>query len=258
MKTSKQAIRERFTRDQIRSIIESIVMTTTETFAPLCRSDPDQFVRETRVKFITGRHLSDQVEIGEARMFFVKGNLARYRYNCPLFYVLDVHSHGLSAIYQAFFKDREEWIDEVQICEIFTHDFLCFDYIYLKPEYRGYGIGRILAMGLVEEFAKEGEIVIAWPVPTELKEEEGARVVRCQSEDKTVTPKLVALCESLGFIRLDGTNMLFLPMTEQYPSVSDILRKMFPEYRKRFKGQGSGMWHVQLQRDALSSFPKIE
>lgn len=259
MKTSKQPERERFTRDQIRSVIESIAIRA-ESTAPLCKSDPRQFVRETRVRVSAnaGCRPSDYVEIGEARLLHIKGNCARYDYNCPIFYVVDAHSQDLRDVYQAFFKDREEWIDEVCACDIFDDDFLYIDYICLKPEYRGYGIGRILAMGFIEEFAKAGEIVVARPTPVELEEEAGAQIVRRRREEETVTPKLVALCESLGFIRIDGTNMLFLPMTEQYPNVLDILKKMFPGNRKTFKGRGSGMWRFRLSRDALSPFPTIQ
>lgn len=229
METTGQA--KRFARDEIRNILESIVIKV-ESVAPLYGSRPDQFVRETEVKFTVGYRFSDQVEIGHARMFSVNGNLARYHYNCPLFYVCDAHSQDLCDIYHAFFKDRGEWIDEVEICEIFTYDFLYLDYLYLKPEYRGYRIGRFLARALIEEFAKEGEVVIAWPVPVELQEKKGEQIVSYQTERETVTSKLVAMCERLGFIRLKGTNMLFLPMTEQYRTVSDMLRKMFPEYRR--------------------------
>jgi GNAT superfamily N-acetyltransferase len=226
-------VRERFTPDQVRNIIESVRMSV-ESLSPLCRFDPDEFVREIKVKLITGDYLTGKDEIGEASLLYINGDLARYHYNWNLFYVFDDHSQDLCDVYDAFFTDDDEWIDEVQYYEIFSYNTLYFDYLYLKPEYRGYGIGRILAMGLIEEFAKEPEIVIAWPVPVELQEDEGRQVVS-QVKGETVHPKLVALCESLGFIRLKETNMLFLPTTDPYPSVSDILKKMFPEQKKRPK-----------------------
>ena len=236
MKTSKQTESKRFTRDQVRSIIESTELRA-ESCASLYRFDPDEFVRETKVKFTIVDHPAGQVEMGAAQIFLINGDLARYQYDWNLFYVFDVHSQDLCDIYEAFFTDDDEWIDEVRDCGICNYNILYIDYIYLKPEYRGYGIGRILAKGLVEEFAKWGEIVVTRPVPAELVEEDGAQIIACQPEDETVTPKLAAMCKSLGFIRLDRTNIFFLPLTADYPTVSDLLKKMFPEHKKHVKGR---------------------
>ena len=229
MGATQEAVKKHFTQDQIKEIIDSIRMRV-QSCASLRKFEPYDFIRETKVKFITCDDLGHDVEIGEASLFFVNGNLAHYTYNCALFHVFDACSQDLCDIYQAFFK-KAEWIDQVRNCEIFTYDALYLDYICLNPEYRGYGIGRILAMGLIEEFGKEGEIVIAWPIPVELQENEGIRVVEFQPEKKAATRKLVRMCESLGFIRLSQSNMLFLPRTEQYPSVAQILKKMFPANR---------------------------
>src|SRR5271157_472542 len=85
------AVERHFTQEQIRSIIDAIRMDV-QSRASLSRKEPSDFIRETHVTFITSNDHDDDVEIGEASFLFIKGNLARYTYNCELFHVFDCHS----------------------------------------------------------------------------------------------------------------------------------------------------------------------
>lgn len=192
---------KRMSREEIENIINNMRIESGSTTKLLkYRGEPSEFIKYVDVKFVVqGEEEDDRKEIGSAHLAIILGNVAKYTYGQSLFEVFDCESQDLCDIFQALFNDDEEWKDEVSNKEVTNFDMLYVDYIYLHPEYRGYGLGELLLSTLIEEFCENLDIIVVWPIPITVTKEGGHTCITCEHDKKAVIAKLMNTCKRMGF-----------------------------------------------------------
>lgn len=223
--------KKRLSQEQIRDLVQNIEIRASSA-SRLVKGDPDEFIRPMEVWFVAREETTKgeprETEIGQARVLYIHGNLAYYNYGHDLFDVCDAYSQELCELFDAFFEEEDEWIKEVRDADVVCNDILYIDYVYLHPEYRGYGIGKILLAGLIEEFGLPADIVITWPIPMdpELYEDKPDFELPHLTAEQTasVTARLRNSCEEVNFTPLESSeDFLFFSTGYAHKRVVDLL-----------------------------------
>lgn len=198
---------------------------------PLLREEPEQLVTNIDIRIC--RHDESQnedIQIGEALAFLVRSDLS-LAYG-SLFQVMDAHGQTLSDVYSALFREKNEHINRLDQYDVFGTNILFIDYLYLHPGYRGYGLGKPILMGIIEEISCGADVVIIEPVPVRFEDEDKNVQLQLLSlsdeEHERVRKKLCDYWRPLGFIPVEGTERFqVLPLNIMHPSVKELLDEMF-------------------------------
>ena len=175
------------------------------------RAEPDCYVSTIEVDILYG---DEQEKIGEGEVFEVRMDLIVNDGEFSLFDVFDGHSQELYNLYDELFED-DELIQSVEdeLCD--AGKIVLIKSIALKPEYRGKGLGGILALAIAERFGGQDLVALKpWPLnQSDLinGEQEWGLKLLTKAQQKLVAKKLRKSYMSAGFKPLfKGSEHLFL------------------------------------------------
>lgn len=197
----------------------------TKTWSPIHRDDPGHYVSTIHIDILYG---DEREMIGQAKVFEVKMDQIVNDDAWSLFDVFDGHSSDLSNLYEELFED-EELIPAVEN-ELCDHsNVVLIKSILLMPEYRGQGLGGILALAIAERF-DERDIVALKPWPMTADDPENVAGVwelprLSQAEQKTIAGKLRKTYQKAGFKPLfKGSEHLYLTHF-RHPTATQLIDK---------------------------------
>jgi GNAT superfamily N-acetyltransferase len=196
----------------------------------LLRKEAKQLVTNMDIEICRHDESQDEdIQIGEALAFLVRSDLS-LAYG-SLFQVMDAHSQTLSDVYSALFRENDESINRLDEYDIFGTNILFIDYLYLHPEYRGYGLGRPILMGIIEEISCGADVVIIEPVPVRFEDEDKNAKLQLpflnDEEYELARKKLCDYWKPLSFKPVEGTERFqFLSVNIMHPSVNELFNEM--------------------------------
>ncbi|WP_298268303.1 hypothetical protein [Geobacter sp.] len=182
-----------------------------KSWSPIHRDDPGHYVSTIHIDILYG---DDREMIGQAKVFEVKMDQIINDDAWALFEIFDGHSTDLSNLYEELFEN-DELIPAVADELIDYANVVLIKSILLMPEYRGQGLGGILALAIAERF-DERDIVALKPWPMTADDPENVAGVwelprLSQAEQKTIAGKLRKSYQKAGFKPLfRGSEHLFL------------------------------------------------
>ncbi len=133
----------------------------TKSCNPIHRDAPNHYVSAIHIDIL---HSDDQEIIGEATVYEVRMDQIINDGTCSLFDIFDGHSSDLGHIYEELFDD-DELIPAVEDELLGYENIVLIKSIILKPEYRGQGLGGILALAIAELFGEQDIVALKpWPM----------------------------------------------------------------------------------------------
>lgn len=134
---------------------------TTKSCNPIHRDAPNHYVSTIHIDIL---HSDDQEKIGEATVYEVRMDHIDNDHEWALFDVFDGHSSDLCHLYEELFDD-DELIPAVE-ADLFDYEnIVLIKSIILKPEYRGQGLGGILALAIADRFGDRDIVALKpWPM----------------------------------------------------------------------------------------------
>jgi hypothetical protein len=196
----------------------------------LLRKEAKQLVTNIYIEICRHDESQDEdFQIGEALAFFVRSDLS-LAYG-SLFQVMDAHGQTLSDLYSALFREKNEHINRLNQYDVFGTNILFIDYLCLYPGYRGYGLGRPILMGIIEETSCGADVAIIEPVPMRFEDEDKNVQLQLPSlsdeEHERVRKKLCDYWRPLGFAPVEGTERFqVLPLNIMHPSVNELFNEI--------------------------------
>jgi len=197
----------------------------TKTWSPIHRDSPTDYVSTIHIDIL---YRDEQGMIGQAKVSEVKMDQIINDDTWSLFDIFDGHSGDLSNLYEELFEDDElipaladEVIDYANVVLIKS--------ILLMPEYRGQGLGGILALAIAELF-DERDIVALKPWPMTADDPENVAGTwelprLSQAEQKAIAGKLRETYQKAGFKPLfKGSKHLFLTHL-RHPTATQLIDK---------------------------------
>lgn len=198
----------------------------TNTRSPIFRNS---YVSAIDVDILYGDKLE---KIGEGRVFEVRMDRIINDDEGSLLDVFDGHSSDLGNLYEELFDDEE--LNPAVADELMDFgNVVLIKSILLLPEYRGQGLGGLLALAIAEQF-DDRDIVALKPWP--MTADDPVNVAgtwelprMSPAEQKTIAAKLRKNYIKTGFKPLfAGSEHLFLTHL-RHPSVSQLIEKMTNE-----------------------------
>lgn len=184
---------------------------TTKSWSPIHRAAPNHYVSTIHIDILCG---DDQENIGEAKVYEVRMDQIINDGKCSLLDIFDGHSSELGNLYEELFADDEliSAVDE-ELCDY--DNIVLIKSIILKPEYRGQGLGGILALAIAERFGERDIMALKpWPMnPDGPDNPAGAWDLPhlTTTAQKTIAVKLRKSYQKAGFKPLfRGSSHLFL------------------------------------------------
>lgn len=205
------------------NIDPQFISLSTKSWSPIHRDSPTDYVSTIRIDILYG---DEREAIGQATVYLVRMDQVVNDDAWSLFDVFDGHSNDLGNLYEELFAD-DELIPAVEeeLCDY--SDVVLIKSILLMPEYRGRGLGGILALAIAERF-DERDIVALKPWPMTADDPENVAGVwelprLSQTEQKTIAKKLRKSYRKAGFKPLfKGSDHLFLTHLG-HPSVTELI-----------------------------------
>ncbi len=202
---------------------------STKTCSPIHRESPTDYVSTTWIDIIYG---NERKPIGLATVYRVRMDQILNDGAWALFEVYDSHSSDLGRLYEELFDDEE--LNPAVADELMDYgNVVLIKSILLLPEYRGHGLGGLLALAIAEQFDDRDIVALKpWPMTADDPENvAGAWELPRLSpaEQKTIAAKLRKSYVKAGFKPLfAGSEHLFLTHL-RHPSVSQLIEKMTNE-----------------------------
>lgn len=182
----------------------------TKTRFLIRRDSPTDYVSTIRIDILHGE---DQEKIGIAKVYEVRMDQV-LNDDAWLFDVFDSHSSDLGNLYGELFDDDE--LNSAVADELMDYgNVVLIKSILLLPEYRGQGLGGLLALAIAERFDDRDIVALKpWPMTADDPENvAGAWELPRLSpvEQKTIAEKLRNSYQRAGFKPLfKGSEHLFL------------------------------------------------
>ncbi len=202
---------------------------STKTCSPIHRESPSDYVSTIQIDILYGE---ERKAIGQATVYRVRMDQILNDDAWSLFEVFDSHSSDLGRLYEELFDDDE--LNPGVADELMDYgNVVLIRSILLLPEYRGQGLGGLLALAIAEQF-DDRDIVVLKPWPMSADDPEnvaGAWVLPrlLPNEQKTIAKKLRKSYMNAGFKPLfAGSEHLFLTHL-RHQSVSQLIEKMTDE-----------------------------
>lgn len=130
---------------------------STQTCTPIHRDDPGHYVSTIHIDILYG---DEREAIGQAKVLEVKMDQIVNDYAWSLFDIFDGHSTDLGNLYEELFEN-DELIPAVADELIDYADVILIKSILLMPEYRGQGLGGILALAIAEQFDERDIVALS-------------------------------------------------------------------------------------------------
>lgn len=203
----------------------------TKTWSPIYRDSPTDYVSTIRIDILYGEELK---AIGQAKVYRVRMDQIVNDDAWSLFDTFDSHSSDLANLHDELFED-EELIpaveDELGDCS----DVVLIKSILLMTEYRGQGLGGILALAIAERFGDRDIVALKpWPMTADDPENVAGtwELPRLsQVEQKTIAGKLRKTYQKAGFKPLfKGSEHLFLTHL-RHPTATQLIDKWIEKDR---------------------------
>lgn len=192
----------------------------TKTRSPIYR---DSYVSTINIDIL---YSDGQEKIGEGKVYEVRLDRILDDGECSLFDVFDGHSSDLGNLYEELFADDElipavedELMDYINIVLVKS--------IVLKSEYRGQGLGGILALAIAERFGDRDVVALKpWPMTADDPEYRNGvwELPRLtEAAQNTIAKKLRKSYQNAGFKPLfKGSSHLFLTHF-RHPTATELI-----------------------------------
>jgi len=214
--------------------VKSIVFDISSRYY-LLKEKPEQLVNHIDIKICRHDEVQDKdIQVGEALAFFINGDIALEVGS--LSKVMSSYSQTLSDLYSALFKKNNESVNRLDDYGAFGTNMLFIDYLVLYPKYRGYGLGRPIIMGIIEEISGGADVVLIEPVPIRFKN--ANKNVRLQlpslsnEEHERARKKLSDYWKPLGFMPVGfmpvdrSGRFQVLPLSIMHPTAKELLNEI--------------------------------
>ncbi len=202
---------------------------STKSCSPIHRESPTDYVTTILIDILYGE---EREAIGLATVYRVRMDQILNDGAWSLFEVYDSHSSDLGRLYEELFDDEE--LNPAVADELMDYgNVVLIKSILLLPEYRGQGLGGLLALAIAEQF-DDRDIVALKPWPMTADDPENVAGAwdlprLAPAEQKTIAAKLRKSYIKAGFKPLfAGSEHLFLTHL-RHPSVSQLIEKMTDE-----------------------------
>jgi len=196
---------------------------STKACSPIHRDSPTDYVATLRIDILYG---DAQQAIGQATVYRVRMDQILNDDAWSLFDVFDSHSSDLGRLYEELFVD-DELIPELEDELLDSGNLVLIRSILLVPEYRGQGLGGLLALAIAEQFDERDIVALKpWPMTADDPENvagawELSRLTK--AEQKTIAGKLRQSYQNAGFKPLfKGSDHLFLTHF-RHPSATQMI-----------------------------------
>lgn len=179
---------------------------STKTFGSIYR---DSYVSTIDIDILYG---DEGKKIGEGIVHEVRMDRIVNDGGCSLITVFDCHSSDLGNLYEELFAD-DELIPAVEDELLGYDNIVLIKSILLKPEYRGQGLGGILALAIAERFGDRDIVALKpWPMgPHDNPAAAWELTQLAEMKQKSISNKLRKNYLSAGFKPLfKGSAHLFL------------------------------------------------
>jgi len=210
-------------------IYPQFISLSTKFYSPIRRDSPTDYVSTIRIDILYGE---EREAIGQATVYRVRMDQILNDDAWSLFDIFDSHSSDLGNLYGELFDGEE--LNLAVADELMDYgNVVLIKSILLLPEYRGQGLGGILALAISEQFDDRDIVALKpWPMTADDPENvAGAWELPRLSpaEQKTIAAKLRKSYIKAGFKPLfAGSEHLFLTNL-RHPSVSQLIEKMTAE-----------------------------
>jgi len=198
----------------------------TKSWNHIRRDAPNHYVSTIHIDILHG---DDQEIIGKAKVYEVKMDHIINDDEWSLFDIFDGHSNDLGNLYEELFAD-DELIPAVEDELLGYDNIVLIKSIILKPEYRGQGLGGILALAIAEQFGEQ-DIVALKPCPISPDDPDNPAGVwelprLTKTAQKTIAKKLGKSYMKAGFKPLfKGSAHLFLTHF-RHPTATQLIAKI--------------------------------
>ena len=198
---------------------------STKTCSRIRRDSPTGYVSTTRIDIL---HDEEREAIGQATVYRVRMD---HIFNDDAWSLLDIfdgHSSDLGNLYEELFYD-DELIPAVADEVMDYGNVVLIKSILIKPDYRGQGLGGMLALAIAELFDDQDIVVLKpWPMnPDAAENVAGAwELPRLSPEEQmTIAVKLRKSYMKAGFKPIfRGSEHLFLTH-RRHPSATQLMEK---------------------------------
>ncbi len=198
---------------------------STKTCSPIHRDSPTDYVATIRIDVLYGEK---QEAIGQGTVYRVRMDQILIDDTWPLFDIFDGHSSDLSHLYEELFEDDE--LNPAVADEVMDYgNVALIKSILLLPEYRGQGLGGLLALAIAELFDDRDIVALKpWPMNPDDPANVGWELPRLSpDEQKTVAAKLRKSYMNAGFKSLfQESEHLFLTHC-RHPSATQLMEKHY-------------------------------
>ena len=197
----------------------------TKTCSPIYRDSPTDYVSSIHIDILFG---DERQKIGQAKVFEVQMDRIINDDAWSLFDIFDGYSNDLSSLYEELLE-HDELIPAVADELMDFANVVLLRSILLMPEYRGQGLGGILALAIAELF-DERDIVALKPWPMTADDPENVAGAwelprLAQAEQKRIAGKLRKSYQKAGFRPLfRGSEHLFLTHL-RHPTATQLIDK---------------------------------
>lgn len=200
---------------------------STKTCSPIHRESPTDYVSTIRIDILHGEA---REAIGQATVYRVRMDQISNDCTWALFDVFDSHSTDLCHLYEELFDDDE--LNPAVADELMDYgNVVLIKSILLLPEYRGQGLGGLLALAIAELFDERDIVALKpWPMNPDDPANVGWELPRLSpAEQKNIAAKLRKSYMKAGFKPLSkGSEHLFLTHL-RHPSATELIEKMTNE-----------------------------
>lgn len=199
---------------------------STKSCSPIHRESPTDYVSTIRIDILYGE---EQKAIWQATVYRVRMDQILNDDAWSLFEVFDSHSSDLGRLCEELFDDEE--LNPAIADELMDYgNVVLIKSILLLPEYRGQGLGGLLALAIAEQFDDRDIVALKpWPMTADDPENvAGAwKLPRLSpAEQKTIATKLRKGYIKVGFKPLfRQSEHLFLTHL-RHPSATQLIEKM--------------------------------
>lgn len=220
-------VKENESADEMEDVFDpQYISLTMKTWGHIHRDAPDHYISPVDIDILYG---DEQKKIGEAKAFEV---LMEHFINdgcCSLFDVFDCYAEDIFSLYEELFVDDEllkSVADDVGI----IGNIVIIKSIILLPEYRGKGLGGILALAIAERFKDQDIVALKpWPLNSSFCQRSKRKWKLphlSEIDQKQISRKLRKSYMKAGFKPLfRGSNHLFLTHY-RHPTVTQLINRL--------------------------------
>jgi len=175
--------------------------------------DPSDFITVYHGDIIGMMDDDSERKIGKVVVYLVERGRVLNE-GISLFEVMDcLDGDSCDCFANLFDQESEQLTPEVERLlsedRAFQHDMMLIERLELKPEYRGQGLGKEIALRVIQKFGANCSVITCLPVPLQFtglqageKEPKGRRLAQ---------QRVRKFWEGVGFVRLSGSDYYIWP-----------------------------------------------